>query len=139
MKAHEYDPATDARRFEGGTPPIPSVFAAVAGLKLLLEVGLEESWSQTSIIHQLLRQELVSLGASVLTPEDSISHAGMIAFKSMDENRLVSALELDQVIVSSRDGNLRVSPHFYNDESDVAFFIKALTDHRSLFAPSSIS
>ncbi len=139
MKTDEYDPATDARRFEGGTPPIPSVFAAVAGLKLLLEVGLEESWSQTSFIHQLLRQELVSLGASVLTPEDSISHAGMIAFKSMDENKLVSALELDQVIVSSRDGNLRVSPHFYNDESDVAFFIKALTDHRSLFAPSSIS
>jgi selenocysteine lyase/cysteine desulfurase len=139
MEIDKYDPAIDARRFEGGTPPIPSVFAAVAGLKLLLEVGLEHSWHQTSAIHRMLRQELSNLSATFLTPEDSKAHAGMIAFKSVDEHKLVSALDHDQVIVSSRDGNVRISPHFYNTEGDVEALMKSLFGQKGLLVSSSVS
>ncbi|MFM8841676.1 MAG: aminotransferase class V-fold PLP-dependent enzyme, partial [Actinomycetota bacterium] len=132
MEIDKYDPATDARRFEGGTPPIPSVFAAVAGLKLLLEISLEQSWRQTSAIHRMLRQELSKLDASFLTPEDSKAHAGLIAFKSVDEHKLVSALDNHQVVVSSRDGNVRISPHFYNTEGDVEALMKSLFEHQEL-------
>ncbi len=34
------DPAPNARRFEGGSPPIPNIYAALPALKLLREVGL---------------------------------------------------------------------------------------------------
>jgi selenocysteine lyase/cysteine desulfurase len=139
MEIDKYDPAIDARRFEGGTPPIPSVFAAVAGLKLLLEVGLEHSWRQTSAIHRILRQELSNLSATFVTPEDSKAHTGMIAFKSVDEHKLVSALDHDQVIVSSRDGNVRISPHFYNTEGDVELLMKSLFEHKDLLALASVS
>ena len=139
MEIDKYDPATDARRFEGGTPPIPSVVAAVAGLRLLLEVGLEQSWRQTSAVHQMLRQELSDLSATFVTPGDSTSHAGLIAFKSVDEHKLVSALDHDQVIVSSRDGNVRISPHFYNTEGDVEALMKSLLDHKGLLVSSSVS
>jgi selenocysteine lyase/cysteine desulfurase len=139
MEIDKYDPAIDARRFEGGTPPIPSVFAAAAGLRLLLDVGLEKSWNQTVHVHQMLRQELVRLGVSLVTPEDSSSHAGMIAFKSVDERKLVSVLEQDRIVVSSRDGNLRISPHFYNTEGDVKMLMKALFAHKALFAPDHVS
>jgi len=139
MEIDRYDPAIDARRFEGGTPPIPSVFAAAAGLRLLLDVGLENSWNQTDYVHQMLRQELVRLGASLVTPEESSSHAGMIAFKSVDESKLVSALDEDQIVVSSRDGNLRISPHFYNTEVDVELLVKSLSEHKALFASDYVS
>ena len=139
MEIDRYDPAIDARRFEGGTPPIPSVFAAAAGLRLLLDVGLEKSWNQTDYVHQMLRQELVRLGASLVTPEDSSSHAGMIAFKSVDENKLVSTLDQDRIVVSSRDGNLRISPHFYNTEVDVELLMKSLSEHKALFASDYVS
>jgi selenocysteine lyase/cysteine desulfurase len=139
MEIDRYDPAIDARRFEGGTPPIPSLFAAAAGLRLLLDVGLEKSWNQTDYVHQMLRQELVRLGASLVTPEDSSSHAGMIAFKSVDESKLVSALDQDRIVVSSRDGNLRISPHFYNTEVDVELLVKSLSEHKALFTPDYVS
>ncbi len=139
MEIDRYDPAIDARRFEGGTPPIPSVFAAAAGLRLLLDVGLEKSWNQTDYVHQMLRQELVRLGASLVTPEEASSHAGMIAFKSVDESKLVSALEQDRMVVSSRDGNLRISPHFYNTEVDVELLMKSLSEHKALFASDYVS
>jgi selenocysteine lyase/cysteine desulfurase len=139
MEIDRYDPAIDARRFEGGTPPIPSLFAAAAGLRLLLDVGLEKSWNQTDYVHQMLRQELVRLGASLVTPEDPSSHAGMIAFKSVDENKLVSTLDQDRIIVSSRDGNLRISPHFYNTEVDVELLVKSLSEHKALFASDYVS
>ena len=139
MEIDRYDPAIDARRFEGGTPPIPSVFAAAAGLRLLLDVGLEKSWNQTDYVHQMLRQELVRLGASLVTPEDSSSHAGMIAFKSVDESKLVSILDQDGIVASSRDGNLRISPHFYNTEVDVELLMKSLSEHKALFASDYVS
>ena len=139
MEIDRYDPAIDARRFEGGTPPIPSLFAAAAGLRLLLDVGLEKSWNQTDYVHQMLRQELVRLGASLVTPEDSSSHAGMIAFKSVDESKLVSALDQDRIVVSSRDGNLRISPHFYNTEVDVELLMRSLSEHKALFASDYVS
>ena len=139
MEIDRYDPAIDARRFEGGTPPIPSLFAAAAGLRLLLDVGLEKSWNQTDYVHQMLRQELVRLGASLVTPEDSSSHAGMIAFKSVDESKLVSALDQDRIVVSSRDGNLRISPHFYNTEADVQLLMKSLFQHKALFSSDYVS
>ena len=138
MEIDRYDPAIDARRFEGGTPPIPSVFAAVAGLSLLLDVGLENSWNQTDYVHQVIRQELVRLGASLVTPADSSSHGGMIAFKSVDESKLVSALEQDRIVVSSRDGNLRISPHFYNTEVDVELLMKSLSEHKALLVSDDV-
>jgi len=138
MEIDRYDPAIDARRFEGGTPPIPSVFTAAAGLRLLLDVGLEESWNQTDYVHQMLRQELVRLGASLVTPEEPSSHAGMIAFKSVDESKLVSTLDQDGIVVSSRDGNLRISPHFYNTEVDVELLMKSLSEHKALLVSDDV-
>jgi selenocysteine lyase/cysteine desulfurase len=40
MDTTRYDPARSARRFETGTPPVVNIYAAVAGLNILEEVGL---------------------------------------------------------------------------------------------------
>jgi selenocysteine lyase/cysteine desulfurase len=132
MEITGYDPAAEARRFETGTPPVPSLYAAAAGIGLLLELGLENVWSATLSLHENLRRGLESLGAAIVTPRELASHGGMIAFKSEEESKIVSALERDGVIVSSRGGNVRVSPHFYNNEVDVARFLESLIPSRAL-------
>ncbi|NBP95372.1 MAG: aminotransferase, partial [Gammaproteobacteria bacterium] len=46
---------------------------------------------------------------------------------------LLGALNKQNVFVSVRGDSLRVTPHLYNDESDIAQFLKALlpfTDQR---------
>jgi selenocysteine lyase/cysteine desulfurase len=133
MEPDMYDPAKDARRFEGGTPPIPSIFAAVEGLRIILSIGLEECWKKTLHVHENLRQELKLLRAVIVTPEDLNSHGAMIAFKSSDDGSLVLALDHERVVVSARGGNVRISPHFYNNDTDVELIAKALYKNRIYF------
>lgn len=126
MDIHKYDPASDARRFEGGTPPIPSLYAAVAGLHILCEIGIEASWRHTLDLHDSIRNEIVALGGRVVTPATQGSHGVLIAIESSDEHAHVAALEADRVVTSSRGGNLRISPHFYNTYDDVDLLMASL-------------
>lgn len=127
-----YDPAKDARRFEGGTPVVPSLYPVAAGLELLLDVGVDRAWAHSSQLHDALRTGLVEIGATVVTPGGAGEHGPMLAVASTDEHALVAAMETDRVIVSCRDGNVRVSPHFYNDMNDIEVALRSFTKHRHL-------
>ena len=132
MDINAYDPAKDARRFEGGTPTVPSTYPVAAGLNLLLEVGVDRAWQHTSTLHDMLRAGIAELGGRVVTPASA--HGAMLAVASTDENALVAAMGADGIIVSNRDGNVRISPHFYNNDADVERALASLRTHRDLLA-----
>ena len=134
MEIHSYDPASDARKFESGTPVVPSLYAAVAGLEIINSIGIGKIHAHVSTIHEAIRDGLDSLGANVVTPRDPHKHGAMLAIASLDQNQHVAALEDLKVITSSRDGNVRISPHFYNDESDVEAVVSAFAKTRHLLA-----
>lgn len=130
MDIYSYDPAKDARRFESGTPVVPSLYAAEAALNFLLEVGVESAWEVSAGLHDQLRAGVTNLGGRVVTPSDL--HGPMIAVAARDDHALVDALADDGVVVSCRDGNVRISPHFYNTTGDVERVIESLHRHRHL-------
>ena len=43
MDDRNYSPAPTAARFQSGTPPVPSIYAGLAGLRLVLEAGVERT------------------------------------------------------------------------------------------------
>ncbi|WP_028937246.1 aminotransferase class V-fold PLP-dependent enzyme [Pseudonocardia spinosispora] len=130
MDIRSYDPAADARRFESGTPSVPSLYAAAAGVELMLEIGVAETHAHVQGLIGQLRGGIAELGGTVVTPESS--RGPLLAVASVDEHEHVAALERDGVVVSSRDGNVRISPHCYNDDTDVEALLKALHTHRHL-------
>ena len=132
MDIYAYDPAKDARRFESGTPVVPSMYAVAEGLRLLLEVGIDRAWERSGALHDALREGVREIGGRVVTPADL--HGPMIAIASTDDHALVHALGDDGVVVSCRDGNVRISPHFYNNLADVEAFLASLRRHRHLLA-----
>jgi selenocysteine lyase/cysteine desulfurase len=132
MDIYAFDPAKDARRFESGTPVVPSLYAAEAGLSLLLDVGLDNAWSVSSALHEQMREGIADLGGHVVTPAEA--HGPMIAIAATDDHALVDALAADRVVVSCRDGNIRVSPHFYNTPADIEAALVSLRRHRHLLA-----
>lgn len=134
MEIHHHDPSPTARRFEAGTPPIPSLYAAEAGLAMIERIGVGAIHKYVRILTARLKDGVHALGAKLATPEDPECHGAMVAIKSTDDHALVAALEADKIITSCRDGNVRVSPHFYNTEGDIDALLAGLERHRMLLA-----
>ncbi|MCH8861562.1 MAG: aminotransferase class V-fold PLP-dependent enzyme [Proteobacteria bacterium] len=128
------EPADDARRFEAGTPPVPNVYAALAGLKIIHEVGLENIEAHVRGLTARVKQRALDEGFTLATPTDPAAHGAMIALKSTDMVELTQRLEREDIVTSYRDGNLRISPHFYNIEDDIDATMAALVRHRDLLA-----
>jgi selenocysteine lyase/cysteine desulfurase len=134
MDIQDYSPAPDARRFQAGTPPIPSIYAGIAGIELMKEIGIEATRAHVTQLNEVLIAGIDELGATVVTPRDATRRGALVAIRSSDEHALVGALAEEGVLTSSRDGNLRVSAHCYNAHEDIEALLAALRRHRRLLA-----
>ena len=134
MDIRDYSPSRTARRFEAGTPPVPNIYAGIAGIELMKEIGVAETEAHVRGLNDLLIAGVDELGGRVVTPRDPAKRGPLIAVASTDEHALIGALAKESVIASSRDGNLRLSAHCYNSAEDVEAVLAALAQHRDLLA-----
>ena len=124
-------PAGTARRFESGTPSVPSTHVACAGLALIEEAGLAAIEERISSLTDEIKSRARNAGYRLAAPEP---HGAMIALRAIDAPALVAALASEHIVTSCRDGNLRVAAHFYNDADDVAALFDGLRRHEHLLA-----
>jgi len=132
MDTTGYNPSPTARRFEMGTPPVPNCYAAEAGLKILEDIGLVAIEQRIGELTAAIITEARNAGYSLAVPEDPERHGALITLQSHDENALVDFLENQGIVTSSRSGNLRISPHFYNNEDDIDSLFRALRKQKHL-------
>jgi selenocysteine lyase/cysteine desulfurase len=132
MDIRDYSPAPTARRFEAGTPPVPPIYAGIAGIELMKEIGIAETEAHVRELNALLFAGLDELGARVVTPRDPERRGALICVASTDVALLVDALAEEGVVTSSRDGNLRISAHCYNTAEDVGTVLELLAQQRGL-------
>lgn len=132
MDIYHHRPHASARRFEAGTPNACGLFAAEAGLKLLLEVGMEAVADQITEITSLIKKAADTNGWNLVTPRDR--HGAMLAIRCTDAPMLVQRLAERDIILTERDGNIRIASHFYNDASDVEKLVTALQAESDLLA-----
>ena len=132
MDIHDYSPAPTARRFEAGTPPIPAIYAAIAGIELMQEIGIEETEAHVRELNAMLLTGLDELGAQVVTPRAPEQRGALVCVASSDVDRLVTELAARGVVASSRDANLRISAHCYNAPEDVSAVLDLLAKNRPL-------
>lgn len=132
MDSTRYAPSTTASRFEMGTPPVPNCYAAEAGLAVLAEVGLPAIELRVAELTSSIIEQAKSAGYSLSVPEDSTRRGPMVTLQAQDEYKLVGELESAGVVASSRNGNLRIAPHFYNNHYDIDALFSALRPLRHL-------
>lgn len=116
----------DARRFELGTPSLPSVHLALGAHRLLDEIGFEWIYDRIQTLTALLVDQLKAAGFE-LTIAAPHSRSGIVMVQHPKPRETVRALEGAGFVIDSRPGHIRVSPHFYNLESEIAFFVDALS------------
>lgn len=134
MDIFDYSPAPTAARFQSGTPPIPCLYAGVAGMELMKEVGIAETREHVLGLTERLIAGMDELGGRVATPREPQHRGALLCIASTDEHALVAALAQEGIVTSSRDGNLRVSPHCYNTAEDIDAVLAALARNRRLLA-----
>jgi selenocysteine lyase/cysteine desulfurase len=114
MRTREFEYKDDALRLEAGTPPLAAVYAASAGLDIVLEIGVERIRERTRFLADDFARRCLERGWNVHSPLDGARRSSIIvlAFERPDE--IVTGLKERNVIIDHRPGLVRVSPHFYN-------------------------
>jgi selenocysteine lyase/cysteine desulfurase len=134
MDISDYSPAADAHRFDAGTPPVPNIYAGLAGMSLIEEASPAAIEEHVAGLAARLIEGVDDLGAKVATPRDPARRGPLVCVGSTDVHALVAALAAERIVCSERDGNLRISLHLYNVEDDVDRVLDALRRNRSLLA-----
>ncbi len=134
MDVSDYSPAPTARRFDSGTPPVPNIYAGIAGMGLVEEAGVAAIELHVRGLVARLLAGLHELGAKVTTPLGEGEYGPLVCVASPDAPALVRALAAERIVTSSRDASLRVSLHLYNVKEDVDAIVHALARHRHLLA-----
>jgi selenocysteine lyase/cysteine desulfurase len=134
MSIADYSPHASARRFDSGTPPVPSLYPGVAGASIVEEVGVPAIEAHVSGLAARLIDGLVAIGADVVTPREAAARGPLVCVRATDVVRLCEELASERIVTSHRDDVLRVSLHLYNVAEDVDRVVAALESRRHLLA-----
>ncbi|HZP73176.1 MAG TPA: aminotransferase class V-fold PLP-dependent enzyme [Gaiellaceae bacterium] len=132
MAHTRYAPAPNARRWQSGTPPVPAIYAGIAGIELIREIGIAETREHVNGLNERLIAGVDELGGTIVTPREAERRGALVCIRSADAPALVAALGAEGIVTSERDSNLRVSPHAYNTEEDIDVVLAGLAKHRQL-------
>ncbi len=117
----------DALRFEEGSMNLLGIIGLGAAIELLLEVGIENIETRVLDLGDLIIREAEGRGYTVLTPKRREERGGNVTFAGdFDPVKVRDKLRSQGIMVNVRGGGLRVSPHFYNTEDEIARFFHAL-------------
>jgi cysteine desulfurase/selenocysteine lyase len=117
-----------AERYEGGMLPFDPIYAMGASVAMMLEIGPRAIEQRVMQLAAMTRDVLRRAGGTLAADRDSRYESPVVTarFAGRDAGQLVRDLHARKVQVAARHGNLRVSPHFYNDESDLERFEQEL-------------
>jgi kynureninase len=121
--------AGDAWHWLNGTPPVPALFAAIEGPRIVARAGVEairaKSIRQTSRLIELADAR----GYKVTAPRDPARRGGTIAFDVPHSYGVAQALLANDVIVDYRpNAGIRVGPHFYTSDAELERVVVMIDD-----------
>ncbi len=106
-------------RFLNGTPSIPSLYAAVEGLRIVREVGVERIRAHSVRLTDRLLGRIDERGFPSLTPRDVARRGGTVAVNPPGAEAISRRLlERDFLVDFRPDAGIRIAPHFYNTEDE---------------------
>lgn len=131
----------EANVFEGGTQNLLGLSALGASVPLLLTLGVQRIFDHVCRYLDDLEARLVERGFASLRASQRSQQSGLLCMrapKGHDELSLANSLRGHGVLVGTPDGNLRFSPHFANDPSEIPHVVEAV-DHVLERSPRAVS
>ncbi|MBA2272645.1 MAG: aminotransferase class V-fold PLP-dependent enzyme [Actinobacteria bacterium] len=114
---------SDARRFESGTYALPQAWTASGGMELILEAGVDSIRAHSQSLTAEVIRRADALGLDVLSPRAPERRGGLVRLRMpggrAGAQRILHALLERDVVLDARGDALRISPHFFNDVTDI--------------------
>ena len=105
----------------------PGIYALAATLEFIeREVAWPTVFAQVESLTRQLITELERRGIAVVTPSAASARAGIVACRVSNPDVVRDQLAARHIFVESREGLLRVSPHFYNTSDEMMALADAL-------------
>ncbi len=124
-----FEPHRDARRFELGTPALPTVHTALGGQEIIDEVGIEAIRERNAALTQHLVERAQESGFGLTIAPDPADRSARVMIQHEDPAGAVTYLAERGIIVDHRPGHIRVSPHFYNMIDEIDQCISTLLEY----------
>ena len=123
----DYDlaPAPNALRYQDGTPNTCGIHGLLAALDLILDVGVKSIAKRVLALARQVREGARARGVELVCEVEDDEASGITSFRLEDATVYATALEQRGVIVSAREGSLRVATHHFNNEADVERLLEA--------------
>ena len=121
---------TEAEQYEGGMLSFALLYAMQASVELMLEIGPAAIEKRVLQLAGATRDILRRAGGRLIFDQRPHYESPIVTaqFEGRDSSALARELHSRRVLAAARCGNLRVSPHFYNDETDLARLESALKE-----------
>jgi selenocysteine lyase/cysteine desulfurase len=114
-----------AGRWEGGAYNVPGVTALGASLELLLGAGVENLQRRVLELTDHLCDKAASARLEVFSSRDPAERSGIVSLTKpgVPSDAVMKACRAAGVVVNSRAGRVRVSPHAYNTVEELDRFL----------------
>jgi len=123
-------PAT-ARRYETGTPAVPALFAAAAGLKLITSLELHDVRRHISGLVAYAAQHLLAAGEQLRLPDNPQERGAHLALLDHNADHLARWLAARGTIIAPRSGVARLAMHAYTTRADVDAVCAQILEYRT--------
>jgi kynureninase len=121
------DYAEGVQRFAGGTPGVPSAYAAAAGYEAVLDAGVQRIRERSLSLTQPLLEDALARGFAVRSPHDPAQRGGHVTIDPGHGQQVHDELHRRGFVVDYRPGGgIRIGPHFFNTAEECAAVIEEM-------------
>ncbi|MFW6124158.1 MAG: aminotransferase class V-fold PLP-dependent enzyme, partial [Acidobacteriota bacterium] len=112
-------------RFMSGTPPIPCLYTASAGLNIIKQVGIKNIRKKSISMTKMIIDNAKQRGFKVCSPLKSDLRGGAVSIHLPWAFQIKQALDQKKILVDFRKGQIneedviRIGPHFYNQKKEI--------------------
>ena len=120
----------DASRFEYTTIHFGAALGLAAAIDELVGIGMEEVWRHDLELVDSLVEGISGLGIDIVSPLSDSERSAIVSLRLPSGNSSIEVAERLQseysILVTSRSGLLRVSPHVDNNLEEIESLVSAL-------------
>lgn len=126
--AHDKKLLPDANRFEPGTENGAGKYGLLARLQQIEAIGATAIEQRVLDLTDYLCEQLRAHDCEIASPRGAGEKSAIVTFKHhhMASEQLLQRLTAANIRASLRQGNIRISPHYYNSEAEIDLVVENL-------------